>query len=758
MNRSDAARYARWSALLAFALAATTGLIYTHRIWVAHRERQNAPAPLPQTEEKRFTTLNIKKVEGTRTIFSVEASKSTDLRGQDISLLEDVKILVYGKNGDRHDVIHTQSCRYAKTDGSIQCEGKVEFELQSAEDAARAASDPATKPNVIHIDTTGVTFERSTGLAQTVQPVKFSFSNGGGDGLGAVYQSEQGQLRVIRDVHIRVQPPAATNPGKTENPITTEVEMRGSSMQLDKMKRTMELAGPASAVTSAQQLTAGAFTMEMDAEFHAQRLIALPGALNQRPQVLMHGVKGDSTLHAGKLTAELSPQGWTSRVIAEDKVEGSSPNGAMQAESGEMKMWPQVNQAKLLTLRGNVRVDARDPKTGLVKTVTTNALQLTFAGGKAGDVNRVEHAETLERGTMDWLDAGAVRSKLSADKLALEIAPQGKAQLLNATGAVQSQREAPGRPLQTATSATGVVQMSPAGDWSQITLRGNVHLQEADRNADAQQAVFAHAAQTTVLTGQAVVRDAGSETHAPKIVFQQATGDIEAEGPVRSTDFSSKSSSLQMSPAPANISADHMRANSRLGRSLYTGHARLWQGPSVLEADSIELLRETRVLNAAGNVRAVFPQTPPPGANAATVPAWHISSGLLTYWDKEDRAHLEKDVFVQSADQKMRAPQLELYFTRAGSDKTGNGGTSQISRAVGTGGVVVDQGDRRGTAEQGLYTAADEKFVLTGGTPTLFDPVQGTTTGRELTFYRADDTIIVDSGNGLRTMTRHRVQ
>jgi hypothetical protein len=27
-----------------------------------------------------------------------------------------------------------------------------------------------------------------------------------------------------------------------------------------------------------------------------------------------------------------------------------------------------------------------------------------------------------------------------------------------------------------------------------------------------------------------------------------------------------------------------------------------------------------------------------------------------------------------------------------------------------------------------------------------------------LTFYRADDTIVVDSGNGLRTLTKHRVQ
>src|SRR5262249_9079381 len=114
MKRSDAARYARWSALLALALAGVTGVFYVQRLWVAHRERQNAPAPLPQTEKRPLPPLNTRKVEGTRTFYSVQAGKPTDLRGKDISLLKDVKTLVNEKTGDRHDLIHTQSCRYSK--------------------------------------------------------------------------------------------------------------------------------------------------------------------------------------------------------------------------------------------------------------------------------------------------------------------------------------------------------------------------------------------------------------------------------------------------------------------------------------------------------------------------------------------------------------------------------------------------------------------------------------------------------------------
>jgi lipopolysaccharide export system protein LptA len=250
-----------------------------------------------------------------------------------------------------------------------------------------------------------------------------------------------------------------------------------------------------------------------------------------------------------------------------------------------------------------------------------------------------------------------------------------------------------------------------------------------------------------------------------------ATGDIRAEGGVRSTDFSPNGNVVQFAQVPANITSDAMQGNSKTGRALYSGHARLWQGDSVLEADSIELLRAAKILNAAGRVRAVFPQTPA-GSQLASSQArakkpvlWHLSAGTLAYNDVSSTAHLEKNVVVQSPDQRIRAPEMNLYFTRGGGSSasapnalTGNSGSQQISRAVGTGGVIVDQAGRRATADRGEYTAADGKFVMSGGNPTIYDGSAGTTTGRQLTFFLADDTIIVDSENGSRILTKHRVE
>jgi lipopolysaccharide export system protein LptA len=789
MKRSEAARYASWSALAALLLASITGGIYLRRQWVAHMERTKAPPPLAENQERQSIGLTVSRGEGERTVFTVQASKSTDLKGADISLLEDVKVTVFGKLGDRHDVIHTQTCRYAKTNGGIECSGDVQFELQSAADAARIQKEGG-KPNVIHVETSGVTFNAKSGKAETSQPVKFQMPNGDGDGVGGTYLSEEGILRLEKNVHVTLRQTGALAIGKKQDGPSSDVVLHGTSMEMGKKTRQVVLAGPATATTPTQELSAGQLIVLLDEQNRAQTLIAEPGKLNQTPELVAHGGKGptgNGTMRADLMTAHLAPAGWVRTMEATGNVQGKSESGEMQADTANVEMWPAVNQAKILTLRGNVHVNQRDPKTGTARKLVTTVLQMNFAGGKPGDPNPVQHAETLARGTMDWSDTPTSQSKLSADKLAVDFGTAGKAKDLVATGNVETERRMEGKPMQTATSTNGDAQLDAGGSWTQMTLRGNVHLKEGGRTAEAHQAVFERVPATTVLTGQAVARDESSITHATRITFHQETGDIEAEGKVRSTDLGNSPDSIHLSPSPSNVISDHMVGNSKAGGALYTGHARLWQGQSVLEADSIELLRETRVLNAKGNVRAVFPKEgndssasannknkdannkEKKGKDSKEVVVWHITSGTLTYWDLEDRAHLEKNVVVQSENERMRGPVLDLYFTREPDSKNGRQsasqsasqgapqGTSKISRAVGTGGVEVEQLDRRGTAEKGVYTAADDRFVLSGGTPTLYDE-DGKTTGRELTFNIADDTIIVDSDTGKRTLTRHRVQ
>ena len=806
MLRSEAARYARWSAAIAVLLASVTAVVYLERGWTSHIERKNAPPSTPVDVSRQSAGISFKKFdEQNRVIFTVDASKSTDFKGEDATLLEDVKITIFGKDGDRNDVVHTKSCRYGKSNGSITCSGDVQLDLRSAADAKRIESNPSLATAVTtRVETRGVTFDRSTGVARTDERVIFGFPNGSGQAVGMQYNSDEGAVRLMRDVRLKLvqfasKPPGGGN-GKSAgalsaNAIGQEVNVKGSSLDFARDTRLMHLHGPAEAETSAERLTAGEISLALDDDFHAQRLVAAVSAGGSRPQLFTRGSSDSIKLEADKLTAHFTPEGSVIQVLAAGAVHGLRGGGTageedeVSADSGALDLWPRLSQPRELNLSGNVVLHSNLQQTGETRTLQTSSFRMEFSEAKPHIAAKPVKAETLSAGTMEWTDAAsgpAAKTRLQADRLIMEFADQGKARHLQVIGNVQTERRIPGHAPQTATAQTGDAQMAPTGGWSQMDLQGDVKLKEGDRAGEGDHATFVRASQTAVLTGKAVARDAATETHASRITFAQATGDISAEGGVRSTDFASKASAVQLAPAPANITADSLQANSKSGRALYMGHARLWQDDSVVEANSIELLRDTRVLNAVGNVRAVFPQAASQPAQRSTQPAvdsaartvnaaaqvgvrkpqlWHVSAGSLIYQDRESHAHLQQNVVVQSTEQKMRGPVLDLYFSRSGDGTTNSSpgpnpvsGPQQISRAVGTGGVIIEQAGRKAVADRGEYTAASGKFVMSGGTPTIYDGSAGTTTGRQLTFFLADDTIIVDSETGSRILTKHRVE
>jgi LPS export ABC transporter protein LptC len=846
MKRSEAARYARWSAAVALVLALVTAGVYLQRGVRARLERKLAPAAAAANILRQSNGVTFSKGEGNHREFTVEASKSTDFKDRDLTELEAVVITIFGKNAERHDVIHTSSCQYAKGDGNVVCSGEVQMDLQSAAEFARAGQSAAgVPPQVMHVETKAVTFNRASGLAATAEPVTFVFPNGHGRGVGMQYQSEVGTVKLLREVQLNLRPPASTSahgkthpgPNAAPKPLASEsardeVTVIGTSLDFDRTTRVMRVQGPASAQSQTTRLTAGELKMDLDAQFRAQKLLASGNVNDAPPQIVERNPHGEMTVSGDRLTAEFAQEGWVSTVLAEGNVKGvrqaDTERDDVSADDATVAMWPRVNEVKELNLHGHVALKAvpNPAASSDSRSLTTSALRMEFSGGKENEASRPLKAETLAAGRMEWTDsntggfslspAGSPQGKtsgktankppvtaipahttLAADKLQLLFGALGKAKELQADGHVQTERTMAGKPTQTATAKSGVAQLLAAGGWSQMDLNGDVKLREGDRNGQAEHATFRKVDETATLTGNALVRDATTETAAPRIMFVQNTGDIHAEGGVRSTDLSGHNSAVQLAPAPTHITADTLQGNSQTGRALYTGHARMWQGESVLEAESIELLRETRVMNAIGNVRAVFPQSAAspatnPSASAtansqpiavkanataakAASPAksnlWHVTAGSLNYSDVENHAHLEKNVVAQSVDQKMRAPIVDLYFTRAATvapsaassapeskASAPTAGAQQISRVVGTGGVTVEEGPRKAVAERGVYTASDGKFVMSGGTPTLYDGAAGNTVGRQLTFFLADDTIIVDSENGSRILTKHRVE
>jgi lipopolysaccharide export system protein LptA len=863
MRTTQANRYARWSVIIAALLIVAVFGVYLRRSWLASQARKNSPASVPASVERSSEGFTYTQGSGDHVLFTVRASSATTFKGSsdaaEKNALLDVSITVFGRKGDRHDVIHTRTCdfyrpiseriRDAKTlkfadKGSIACASDVQMDLQSAADekrAANAAAGATVDPRIVHVVTKGVTFDSSTADAHTDQPVEFNFSGGQGRALGANYGSDDGTLELLHDVHLSLKaapPKSARNPQKpATEPIP--IDVTGSSVVFHRDAKIAVLHGPvvvkqvtpappsgnvlkgaAAARVGSHVLHANFVTVNLDADFRA-RQISAEGDAKSRPNVVMESPKGAGTLTADKFVTDLDPDGSAKHFSALGNVLGDFTNSAsgetdhISAGRLDAEMVPKINQPRLVTVDGGVKMNSS--RDGRTRSLETASAELNFVPGVAQRPGappsyHVDHARTLAPATLMTREpvTGAIQQRVtrtSGQQVEVAFDERNRMRRLLAHNGAQLDRDAPNKPHQSSASQELVAEFDPKGQWTTVDQTGNVRFQAGDQSGQAAKAHMDNETNIVTLTGSAEALDAGSRTTADTIVINQNQNEVRADGRVvttfhkpsgNATAQASKTgigTPLTLGPDPANITAEHLVGSSVTGRASYTGHARLWQGDSTMEADEIELNREGRQLDARGNVRAVFIQVgassmakpitapaPPPSRSrgAATKPTAtakqntsppgpdviRVRAATLTYWDAKSQAHMEGGCTAESRDGSISGQICDLFFAPSAKSEqpaprtplAGPGATQRLDHAVFTGNVVVRSEERRATGERGEYDSALAKFVISGGNPTLYDGSGKSTTGSQLTFLLADDTILVGSAEGTRTLTRYQVK
>jgi lipopolysaccharide export system protein LptA len=859
MRTTQTNRYARWAAILAVLVAAVVLIIYVRRSHQVQSVKKNAPPPVPSSVQRASQGFTLSKVEHDRTIVTVRASSATVYKEGDHTLLNDVWITVYGRNGDQNDNIHTKSCDYVVSAARITCPGEVDMDLESAEDANRASSAPAGSPppRIIHVVTSKLTYDNSSGSAATDQPVEFSFPGGEGRALGANYAGGEGVLDLLHDVHVKLSPPPQK--GKIAETPAPPVVVDGSSLEFQRKSRVMLLRGPVIArqqvlpepartassqsahsqnANEARELHASLLTVNFDKDLKANKITA-SGDAKERPQLRSTEAMGSGTVFADQFIADLAPAGWIEHFSAVGDVQGDYKSAMdtdhFAAARIDADMVPKLNQPKAVNATGAVRINsARSaaPANGnsggtSTRMIETAALALDFAPGPPSRATnqphyQLTHARSLAPATVTMSEPvtpqpGSTRSQapqlqtpqmrlthVSGQRIDADISDHNQVRKLQGHGGTQIDRDLPGAARQTSTSQDFAGEFDPQGQWTSFDQSGNVHLRQADHTGQGSRAQMDRATDTLTLSGpSAEASDASSRTTADSINFNQRTNDVRADGNVRST-YTGKSSAsaapannaagmgtaLNLGSDPTYIASDHLTGNSVAGHAFYTGHARMWQGDSVVEADEIELNRPASQLDARGNVRAVFQSAPPshpsaapngasasasakpasstshgsssspkPAANDSGPDVWHIHTAKLTYYDSESRAHLDDGFTAESQQGFISGQNCDIYFVPSTQRAANPAGASQrIDHAIARGHVLVRQDDRHGTSERADYIAADGEFVLSGGKPTFFDGDGNSVTGNKLTFFQADDRILVESEEGVRTLTRHRVQ
>lgn len=785
MQNREAARYARWAASAAAFVAVVATGVYATRLIRQARERRNGPKAVPATVQRQSADFSYSDIEQGRTIFKVRASHFTEYKDQDRALLEDVWITVCGRDGSRNDNIHTRECSFEPASGLVRCQGQVKIDIQEAKPPA--GKQPA---DVLELTTSNLSFNRETGEASTPAPVEFQFAAGKGRGLGAYYSTRDAVMRIEDSVQVEF---AASE--RTGNlPVTTS----GTRLEIRRNEHLVVLDGPVVVLEGDRELSSDTISAKLDDGYHARVLVA-----EGHPQIHANEAGAKINVSAERFESTLDPSGWVQELVALGDVvatrESRTGRDRFVAARVEFAMVSGRNLIREMTANGVTAESRRGTDSRKLKT---DVIQLTFSNGERNELHRtgaqgnapvsieqqkIERAETLAPATIES-KTGEDTTTLHGQRFVAQMGTDGRLDKLLGHSGVEIEKKSGSGVPQTISATEMVATFGANGEWKTLDETGNVQFQQAERHGSAEQARIVEASNTIYLEGSPVLSDSVSRTTAAKVAVNSQSGELNATGGVVSTYLpSAQESAMSLGAGAAHVSSDSLTGSVNAGHLTYLGHARLWQGDAVLDTDRIDVWREDQKLQATGHVVAVFPQASGPLANpfgeVASVSGksggkpnaeagppeptlWKIRGPMLTYWGNEGRAHLDAGVIASSQQGSLESKTLDAFLEPAGSPNTGSAskpgertsGGRQLSRILAQGDVVVRQGDRRATGERAEYTAADGKFVLSGGKPTVTDGSSNTATGHSLTFFVANDTILIDSQEGSRTLTKHRVE
>jgi lipopolysaccharide export system protein LptA len=761
-------RLRRWLAAGAILMVAIVAGMYLYARWRVRNAVHEVPQKLGIDIQQTAQGFSISKSEEGRTLFRIDASKAVKFKKGGVTELHDVKIVVYGRDASRFDRIAGDDFEYDPASGDVTAKGTVKIDLegnpQGLEHPDQAPPEEMKDP--IHVEASGLAFNSKSGNGSASGRVEFHTPQASGSAVGIDYVSKTGTMTLVSGIVMDVTSPQA-------------VRLNAERAVITKSPRQIVLSRPRLA--------------------HDQRRL--------RSDRATFFLRDDNTVDS--IVAEGD---------VESEMHGASEATA-RADRGEMSLTGPRNLLTMAVLSGNVKLASQGERPAeaaagrvtlhfageqILQTVhaeegvrlTQKKIEAASAGGRAGpalsgvegtpvsplpsDAQEVEMSAPV----MDFVvkDGHLLESAVTSGPPQIVITQPGVRQrtvvtaakftasfternrLANLHGAPEAKivSSKPGQPDRVSTSQALDVAFRPEGGIASIVQQGDLFYVDGTRKAWAQRAIYTPADQMLVLIGSPRVVDSGMTTTADAMRMNRGTGDAIAEGNVKSTYSELKAQpdgGMLAAADPIHVTSRSMTAHRLPGVAVYSGNAVLWQNANVVQAPALEFDREQRSLVAKGSssqpVSTVLVQIDKNGkATPVTITSTH-----LTYKDSERRIFLDGGVTVKGADATMIAQQMNVFLApRNGSQSDADPGTpGRVERIVAEGKVAITQPARHATGDRLVYTASDEKFVLTGGPPSIFDAEHGKITGDSLTFYKRDDRVLVEGRETSPAVTRTQV-
>jgi lipopolysaccharide export system protein LptA len=694
------------------------------------------PKNIPANVATSATGFNLSKSEGGKILFTIHAASVQQYKEGGRAALHDVSIIVYGRNQDRSDQIYGSDFAYDPIAKIVTAEGEVRIDLEANSAAAASTGGPpaAETRNLIHVRTSGLTFNENTGIAQTREAIEFRVPEGSGSAVGAVYDSHGGMLTLKSAVKI-------TSTGQRKATITGQTAMITKN----------------------------------------PNKIVLQSAKVEEPQ---------RTISADHVTAFMRDDNNIDRIVASGNLHASSSGPKpfeVSASAGELEM-AGGNQARSGVLSGGVTFDSKgeSPAAGqagkillwfgaanrIVKARAQDAVQLKQGeAGKSQELRAtavdlsVKNGRSLVKAVTSGGPAEIVREQapgkttISAGHFEATFNDQNRPVSLYGTPDAKIVDSIPGKPDRILNSRELTAKFNEKGEIVSADQNGDFHYQEGTQTASADRAKYVAAEETIALSGSPRIVDStqGITLTADSIQLNRKTRNASAQDNVKTTY-----SKLNAQPAgamlgsadPIHVTGSTVVFNSATGVGRYT-KARLWQGPNIVEAPTINFDRLHRSLLAQGgpgsHVASVFVQK---DKNGKLTPV-NVTSDKLSYVDLERKAVFSGNVIVRAQETTIISDTVQvILLPKKGQAETQS--ASQLERIEAQGDIRIEQGARKASGTKLVYTAADEKMVLTG-TPehpsSIFDAERGQISGDSLTFFTHDGRVLVGGGETSQTKT-----
>jgi lipopolysaccharide export system protein LptA len=755
-------RLRRWFALAAIFSIMVVGGMYLY----ARHKIQNALKQVPEKIGLEFQQtakgFSVSKSQQGRTLFRVEASKALQYKGGRRAELSDVEITLYGRDSGRFDQIYGKNFEYDQQTGDVIGKGEVDMDLQSNPGGVGGADQAAPKElkNPIHLKTSNLIFNQTTGNARTAERADFRVPQAIGSAVGVSYDAESSALTLLSDVHIVLN-------GATPATVTA---VHGT---ITKDPRIIVLEH-AHVVDGVQQADADEATIFLKPDNTVERIFAQGNVLveirgdqpaqvrSKQLELLLASESQRSTLHTAIFTGEvrldtegIQPMQATAGRATLDFVE--SRTKAKNAES--------TSVLKKIHADENVKLlQHQKPSSG---TATPQDFELTapvidfyMADGRhfdravtSGPPQMLVHPTTPGSGQ---------QTTVIAEKFEARFDDLGQLSSVHGAPAARIVNSTPGQPDRVSTSDTIDAAFTPGTGVQAIVQQGNVAYADGERQAWGDKGRYTPADQILTLTNSARVIDKNMTTTARTMRMNRATGDAFADGDVKSTYSDMKpqpNGALLATSSPIHVTSRSMTAHRSPAVALYTGDARLWQDANLIEAPSIEFDRDRRTVTAHSSanqkVSTALVQTEKSGKSTPVL----VTSDDLNYSDNDRKAHFEGNVVAKGTDSTITANRMDVFLQARSQTSPNQSVTSsgKIDYIVAEESVVITQPARRGTGDKLVYTAADDKFVLTGGPPSIFDAEHGKVTGVSLTLFRHDDRVLVEGSKQTPTAAQTRV-